>query len=68
VLAGLALGLGAAFAASRAIRALLFGIAPDDALTYATVLALVVLVVAAAAYVPARRAVRADPQRLLRQG
>jgi ABC-type antimicrobial peptide transport system permease subunit len=67
VLAGLALGVGTALAATRAIRGVLFGIAPDDGVTYAAVLALVVAVVAAAAYLPARRAARADPQSLLRQ-
>ena len=67
VLAGLALGLGTAVVASRAIRSLLFGIAPDDGVTYAAVLAVVLVVVAAAAYLPARRAARADPQALLRQ-
>jgi putative ABC transport system permease protein len=68
VLAGVILGLGTAFGASRAIRALLFGVVPEDGLTYATVLVLVLIVVAAAAYVPARRAAAADPQTLLRQG
>ena len=68
VLAGLAVGLGTAFAASRAIRGLLFGIAPNDGVTYAAVLAVVLIVVAAAAYVPARRAARTDPQSLLRHG
>jgi len=68
VLAGLALGLVVAFVASRAMRGLLFGIAPDDIATYAAVLAAVLVVVATAAYVPARRAARADPQALLRQG
>ena len=48
------------------MRGLLFGIAPDDGVTYAAVLAVVLIVVAAAAYVPARRAARADPQALLR--
>ena len=66
VLAGLAVGLTTAFAASRAIRGLLFGIAPNDGVTYAAVLAVVLIVVAAAAYVPARRAARTDPQSLLR--
>jgi predicted permease len=68
VLAGVTLGFGTAFGASRGIRALLFGVAPEDGLTYAMVLVLVVIAVAAAAYVPARRAAAADPQTLLRQG
>jgi ABC-type antimicrobial peptide transport system permease subunit len=68
VAAGLALGFGAAFAASRAMRSLLFGIAPDDVPTYVAVLAGVGIVVAIAAYLPARRAVLADPHAILRQG
>jgi ABC-type antimicrobial peptide transport system permease subunit len=66
VLAGVTLGFATAVGASRGIRALLFGVAPLDGLTYAMVLALVVIAVAAAAYVPARRAAAADPQTLLR--
>ena len=50
------------------MRGLLFGIAPDDAVTYAAVLGVVLVAVAIAAYVPARRAARVDPQALLRQG
>jgi predicted permease len=65
---GLALGLGTAIVASRALRGLLFGIVPGDGVTYSAVLAVVGVVVAAAAYVPARRAARTDPHVLLRQG
>jgi putative ABC transport system permease protein len=68
VLAGVILGFTTAFGASRGIRALLFGVLPEDGLTYVMVLVLVVIAVAAAAYVPARRAAAADPQVLLRQG
>ncbi|HJR59870.1 MAG TPA: ABC transporter permease [Vicinamibacterales bacterium] len=68
VLAGLALGLGTAVVSGRAIRGLLFDVAPDDGLTYAAVLVAVLTAVAAAAYLPARRAAAADPQSLLRQG
>jgi predicted permease len=68
VATGLAVGFGAAFAASRAMRSLLFGVAPDDAGTYAAVLMVVLTVVAIAAYLPARRAVGADPHAILRQG
>ena len=68
VLSGLAIGLAVAVIASRAMRGLLFGIAPDDGITYAAVLGVVLVAVAIAAYVPARRATRVDPQALLRQG
>jgi putative ABC transport system permease protein len=67
-LVGLGLGLATAVIASRAIRSLLFGIAPDDGVTYAAVVTVVLVVVTAAAYLPARRAARADLQSLLRQG
>jgi putative ABC transport system permease protein len=67
VAAGLALGFAVAFAASRAMRSLLFGIAPDDATTYLAVFALVLLVVTAAGYVPARRALEDDPHAVLRE-
>lgn len=67
VAAGLAVGLAGAAAGGRAMRGLLFGIAPDDAMTYAAVLLMVLAAVAIAAYVPARRAGRAEPRALLRQ-
>jgi ABC-type lipoprotein release transport system permease subunit len=50
------------------MRSLLFGVAPDDAATYGLVLAIVLVAVALAAWLPARRAVLADPQAILRQG
>jgi putative ABC transport system permease protein len=65
---GLVVGLLASVAASRAMNALLFEIAPTDGPTYAGVLAIVLLAVGLAAYVPARRAGRVDPHALLRQG
>jgi ABC-type antimicrobial peptide transport system permease subunit len=68
VAGGLVLGFGAALAASRILRSLLFGIAPDDGATYGLVLAVVLTVVAVAAYLPARRAVQGDPHAILRQG
>jgi ABC-type antimicrobial peptide transport system permease subunit len=65
---GLGLGLLAAIGSGRAMRGLLFGIAPDDGVTYSVVLVVVIVTVAFAAYVPARRAGRAEPHVLLRQG
>jgi putative ABC transport system permease protein len=65
---GLSTGLLASFVVGRAMRGLLFGIPPGDLATYAAVPVLVAVVVAIAAYVPARRAGRVDPQALLRQG
>ena len=68
VLGGLAVGLTVAVLTSRAMRGLLFGIAPGDGVTYAAVFGVVLIAVTIAAYVPARRAARVDPQALLRQG
>lgn len=65
--AGTVLGVGAALAASRAMRGLLFGVAPDDGLTYAAALMLLLAASAVAALIPALRAARVEPQTLLRQ-
>jgi putative ABC transport system permease protein len=67
VAAGLAIGFAVAFAASRTMRSLLFGIAPDDATTYLAVFALVLTAVTIAAWLPARRALHDDPHSVLRQ-
>jgi predicted permease len=65
-LAGVAAGVVAAFLLSRLAATLLFGIAPTDPLTYVSVAALMALVALAASFVPARRATRADPVRVMR--
>jgi putative ABC transport system permease protein len=67
VLAGVALGLLSAIAGTRAIRSLLFGVEVLDTTTYAAVIALVIVVVAMASYLPARRAAGTDPLALLRR-
>jgi predicted permease len=66
VLLGLGLGLLAALPIARAAEAMLFGVAPGDPTTYALAVAMLMLVAAAAAWVPARRAARTDPLRALR--
>jgi len=59
--AGLLIGLAAAIVATRSLSSLLFGIAPLDPVTLIAVSLLLVLVVLAAALIPARRASRIDP-------
>jgi len=63
---GVLLGLGGAMAASQTLVTLLFGITPLDPITYAGVVALLVVVAAGACVVPARRAARVDPAITLR--
>jgi putative ABC transport system permease protein len=67
VAAGLVVGFAVALVASRALRSLLFGIAPLDAPTYAIVFAIVLVAVAIAAWLPARRALVSDPHAVLRE-
>lgn len=66
VLAGVALGLAGAVAASRFLQTLLFEIRPGDPLTFGLVCALLLGVGLAACYLPARRATRVDPLVALR--
>ena len=59
--AGVAIGLPAAFAASRTFAALLFGVKTTDVFTYVVSAAALIGVAVAASYAPARRAARVDP-------
>jgi putative ABC transport system permease protein len=63
---GLAAGVLAALALSRLLSSLLFGVGAGDPATYAGVSALLLLVSAAACWIPARRATRVDPVTALR--
>ena len=63
---GVVIGLAGALAAARVIATLLFGVSPSDPITFASVCALLLAVLAAAAYLPARRATRVDPMIALR--
>jgi putative ABC transport system permease protein len=58
---GLAIGVIGAMFLSRLMAGLLYGVQPTDPVTYIGVGALLLLVAVAAAYVPARRAMRVDP-------
>ncbi|HTK29622.1 MAG TPA: ADOP family duplicated permease [Vicinamibacterales bacterium] len=59
--AGVAIGLPAAYATSRAFAALLFGVKATDGLTYAAAAVGLMAVAVAASSAPARRAARVDP-------
>jgi len=63
---GVVLGLAAAFALTRLLSGLLFGVAAVDVTTFATISLLLVVVSLFACYLPARRAMRIDPLRALR--
>ena len=65
-LAGAAVGLAAAWAASRSFQALLAGISAADAATYAVAAALAVSIGFAGSLVPAWRAMRVDPVAAMR--
>jgi ABC-type antimicrobial peptide transport system permease subunit len=65
--AGLVVGSGLAYAASRWIGSRLYGVAPQDPLTLALAAGLLLLVGLGAAYLPAQRAARLDPIAALRQ-
>ena len=65
--AGVAIGLVAAAAAARVMTHLLFDVTPTDPATFIGVSGLLLIVAAGACYLAARRALRLDPLRALRQ-
>jgi len=64
---GVAIGLAAAWATTRLLSRLLFGVSPTDPLVLASVAAALLIVAGLAAFAPARRAARIDPVEVLRE-
>jgi predicted permease len=66
--AGVVPGIVLAYAAGRAMQALLAGVRPDDGLTFVTTAVLCLVMTIAGSFAPALRAVRIDPASALRTG
>jgi predicted lysophospholipase L1 biosynthesis ABC-type transport system permease subunit len=66
VLVGIGVGLVGAFALTRTLRGMLFGVSPTDLASYAVLTGLMLVVALLALYLPARRASRVDPLEALR--
>lgn len=63
---GATIGIVGAAASSRFAHSLLFGVAPQDPVTLVTAVAVLLVVVVAASWLPARRAALIDPGRAMR--
>jgi ABC-type antimicrobial peptide transport system permease subunit len=70
--AGVALGLGAAYALTKFLESrldlknMLYGVRVNDPLTYGVISVLLILVALVACFIPARRATKVDPRTALR--
>lgn len=64
--AGIVLGLAGAYTSVQLLAALLYGVTPADATTFAAIAILMAAVAGLASYLPARKAVRVDPVIALR--
>ncbi len=65
-LAGIGIGMGAAFALTRYMSSLIFGVSAFDPLAFIAVACLLIVIAATASYLPAIRAARIDPVEALR--
>ncbi len=66
VIPGIILGTAAALSLTRLVKAMLFGLTPNDPLTIALMTSVLLAVALLAGYLPARRASRVDPMVALR--